>query len=208
MAAATMNWIFICLTIRTADLYNTSFLTNLWTKNSCMALFLLQYHDLRPKWQPLILKPIVYRIFNVLTHWGWVTHICVGTNTNIGSDNGLSPGRRQAIIWTNAKILLIGPLGTNFSGNLSEIHIFSFKQIHLKMSSGEWRPFCLGLNVLNTWTTDPCNASVVTILGWKSHFCGYYGKMKTLWTKTKMTVINDIKKWILTARPSERANPN
>ena len=32
----------------------------------------------------------------------------------IGSDNGLSPGRRQAIIWTNAGILLIGPLGTNF----------------------------------------------------------------------------------------------
>ena len=77
-----------------------------------------------------------------------MTHICVGTNTNIGSDNGLSPGRRQAIIWTNSGILLIGPLGTNFSGILSEIHIFSFKKIHLKMSSGKWRPFCLGLNVL------------------------------------------------------------
>ena len=34
---------------------------------------------------------------------------------NIGSDNGLAPDRRQAIIWTNAGILLIGPLGTNFS---------------------------------------------------------------------------------------------
>ena len=42
-----------------------------------------------------------------LTHWGRVTHICVGTITNIGSDNGLSPDRRQAIIWTNARILLI-----------------------------------------------------------------------------------------------------
>ena len=31
---------------------------------------------------------------------------------------------------------------------LIEIHIFSFKKIHLKMSSGKWRPFCLGLNVL------------------------------------------------------------
>ena len=39
----------------------------------------------------------------------------------IGSDNGLSPGRRQAIIWTNAGILLIGPLGTNFSEILIEI---------------------------------------------------------------------------------------
>ena len=44
-----------------------------------------------------------------LTHRGRVTHICVGNLTIIGSDNGLSPGRRQAIIWTNAGILLIGP---------------------------------------------------------------------------------------------------
>ena len=50
-----------------------------------------------------------------LSHWGRVTHICVGKLTIIGSDNGLTPGRRQAIIWTNAGILLIGPLGTNFS---------------------------------------------------------------------------------------------
>ena len=38
--------------------------------------------------------------------------------TIIGSDNALSPGRRQAIIWTSAEILLIGPLGTNISGIL------------------------------------------------------------------------------------------
>ena len=50
-----------------------------------------------------------------LTHWGRVTHICVGNLITIGSDNGLSPGRRQAIIWTNTGILLIGHLGTNFS---------------------------------------------------------------------------------------------
>ena len=37
------------------------------------------------------------------------------TNHHCGSDNGLSPGRRQAIIWTNAGILLIGPLGTNIN---------------------------------------------------------------------------------------------
>ena len=36
-----------------------------------------------------------------------VTHICVGNLTIIGSDNGLSPDRRQAIIWINAGILLI-----------------------------------------------------------------------------------------------------
>ena len=60
-----------------------------------------------------------------LTHWGWVTHKCVGNLTIIGSDNGLSPGRRQAITWTNAGILLIGTLGTNFSEMLIEIHTFS-----------------------------------------------------------------------------------
>ena len=85
-----------------------------------------------------------------LTHWGWVTHICVSKLTIIGSDNGLSPVRRQAIIWTNAGILLILPLGTNFSEILIRIKTFSFKKIHLKKSSGKCRPFCLGLNVL-TW---------------------------------------------------------
>ena len=39
-----------------------------------------------------------------LTHWGRVTHICVGNLTIIGSDNGLPPGRRQAIISPNAGI--------------------------------------------------------------------------------------------------------
>ena len=76
-----------------------------------------------------------------LTHWGWATHICVGKLTTIGSDNGLAPGRRQAIIWTNAGILLIGPLGTNFSEILIGIQTFSFKKMHLKMSSAKWRPF-------------------------------------------------------------------
>ena len=84
----------------------------------------------------------------MLTHWGRVTHICVSKLTIIGSDNDLSPGRRQAIIWTNAGFLLNGPLGTNFSEILIEIHTFSFKKMHWKMSSGKWRPFCLGLNVL------------------------------------------------------------
>ena len=84
----------------------------------------------------------------VLTHWGRVAHICVSKLTIIGSDNALSPSRRQAIIWTNAGISLIRNLGTNFSEILSEINTFLFKKIHLKMSSGKWRPFCLGLNVL------------------------------------------------------------
>ena len=62
-----------------------------------------------------------------------MTHIFVGKLTIIGSDNGLSPGQRQAIIWTNAGILLIGPLGTNFSEILIAIQTFSFKKMHLKI---------------------------------------------------------------------------
>ena len=70
-----------------------------------------------------------------LTHCGRVTHIRASKLTIISSDNGLSPGRRQAIIWTNAGILLIGPLGTNFSEILVGIQIFSFRKMHLKVSS-------------------------------------------------------------------------
>ena len=83
-----------------------------------------------------------------LTHWGRVTHTCVGKLTIIDSDNGLSPGGHQAIIWTNAGILLIGPLGTNFNYILIGIETFSFKKMHLKMLFVKWHPFCLGFNVL------------------------------------------------------------
>ena len=82
-----------------------------------------------------------------LTHCDRVTHICINKLTIIGSNNDLSPGRRQAIIRTNAGILLMGPKETNFSEILIEIYTFSFKKMHLKMSSGKWRPFCLSLNV-------------------------------------------------------------
>ena len=83
-----------------------------------------------------------------LTHWGRMTLICIGKLTIIGSDNGLSPGRRQAIIWTIAGLLLIGPLVTNFSKVLIEIQTFSFKKVHFTVSSAKWRPFYLSLSVL------------------------------------------------------------
>ena len=77
-----------------------------------------------------------------------MTQICVSKQTIIGSDNGFSPGRRQAIIWTNAGILLIQSLETNFSEILGKIHSFSFSKMHLKMLSAKWRLFGLGLNEL------------------------------------------------------------
>ena len=89
----------------------------------------------------------------LLTHWGRVTHTCVGKLTIIGSDNGLSPGRHQAIIWNNAETLLIRTLETNFSEILIGIQTFSFKKMYLKMSCAKWRPFCLGLNVLKSPST-------------------------------------------------------
>ena len=67
----------------------------------------------------------------MLTHGGRVTHICVSKLTIISSDNGLSPGWHQAIIWTNAGIWWIRTSWTNFSEILSEIHTFSFKQINV-----------------------------------------------------------------------------
>ena len=74
-----------------------------------------------------------------------MTHICIIKRTIIGSDNGLSPGRCQVIIWTNAGKLWIWPFGTNISEILIKIHISSFKKIyiciHLKMSSVKCNPF-------------------------------------------------------------------
>ena len=103
-------------------------------------------------------------LLTMLTHWCRVTHICVSDLTSIGSDNGLSPGRRQAIIRTNAGILLIRPLGTNFSVFSVEILISSFKKTRFKVSSAKRRPFCLGLNELTseTWWT---HVTAVKMLG-------------------------------------------
>ena len=88
----------------------------------------------------------------VKTHWGRTRHICVITLTIIGSDNGLSPCRCQAIIWTNAGNLLIRNLETIFSEYLSEIHTFSWKKMHLKMSSAKFGQFFPDRIVLN-WLT-------------------------------------------------------
>ena len=99
-----------------------------------------------------------YIVQPLLTYWGGVTHISISKLTIIGSDNGLSPDRLQAIIWTNDGLLLIGPLGTNFSEILIEIITLSFKKMHLKVSSAKWQPFCLCLNVLNVteWVVLHC----------------------------------------------------
>ena len=130
------HWLYVLVFCESECWQNATFPWRRMRENAKILLCLLNY---------------LYHV-KCLTHWGRVTHICVCNLTIIGSDNGLSPGRRQAITWTNVGILLIGPLGTNFGEMLIEIHTFPFKKIHLKMSSGKWRPFCLGLNVLNICT--------------------------------------------------------
>ena len=115
-------------------------LSQRWNVNCCRAMIFCRL--------PSLIRYVNLWILNSL---GRVTHICVSKLTIIGSDNGLSPRRRQAIIWTDAGILLIGPLGTSFSEISIEIRTLLLKKMHLKMSSGKWRPFCLGLNVLTHW---------------------------------------------------------
>ena len=108
--------------------------------------------------QDLILSCMFLRSFS---HWGRVTHIYISKLTIIDSDDGFSLGRRQAIILINTRILFILTQGTNFGEILSGIHSFSFKKMHLKMSSTKWRLFCLGLNdrmhwVLSIFQSHPC----------------------------------------------------
>ena len=97
----------------------------------------------------------------LLTHWGRVTHICVSKLTIIGSDNGLLPGWRQAIISTNARILLIGPLGTKLNQNS---YIFAqenaFEIVVWKMMAILSRPQCVNSlrpsdAYMHRWTNHP-----------------------------------------------------
>ena len=107
-------------------------------------------------------KPSV--INSMLTHWRRVTHICVGNLTIIGPDDGLSPGRRQAIIWTNAGIVnwnLRNKLQWNFNRNSNIV----IQEMRLKVSSAKRRPFCLG-NVLNSMDFDKDFRSTIQAHGW------------------------------------------
>ena len=83
-----------------------------------------------------------------LTHWGWLTQICISKLTIIVPDNYLNQ------CWD----IFIGLLGTNFGEMYIEILTFSFKKMHLEVSSAKWWPFCLGLNVLREPLSNHRNA--------------------------------------------------
>ena len=138
------------------------------------------------------LKDSIISIFS-LNHWGRVTHICVSKLAIIGSDNGLSPGRRQAIIWINVKILLIRSLGTEFSEILIKIDTFSLKKRIWKcrlengghfVSASMCYSQCFKCYRRQTWldgmTTHNrkiCDTTLWTILSFKYHSLSQHIRM-------------------------------
>ena len=139
------------------------------------AYFYVRLSDLRIQCK-FILSPsgtsISWHLVNsLLIEAEW--YICVSKQAITGPDNGLSSGQYQAIIWTNAGILLIRTLGTNLSGITSEIDTFSIKKVYLKISSTKWKQFCLCFNelimtskpsVLYWWVVSLVWSSLVRII--------------------------------------------
>ena len=86
---------------------------------------------------------------------------------NNGSGNALLPDQGEAIIWTNADLLSIGPLGTNFNEIQIAIWNFSFMKMHLKMCSVKWWPFCPDGDESTVTSAGPVN-----IQDTNNHPCG------------------------------------
>ena len=123
-----------------------------------------------------------------------MSHICVGNLTVTGSllkyccsDNGLAPGQRQAIIWSNAEILLTEPLGTNFSEILIEIYTFSFKKVHLKWSSVKWRHFVSASMVKNGTCRLTAIAEAIILVPWYHYSDAIMGMMAS--QITSLTIV-------------------
>ena len=106
------------------------------------------------------------------THTHTHIYICVAKITISVSDNGLSPGRRQAILWNNAGILLIGLSGTNFSETLVGIQTFHSRKRTWKCCLQKWRIFCLGLNELwGLFYAAPCSIIHGVHAVYYAHIC-------------------------------------
>ena len=104
------------------------------------------------------------------THGGRETHKYVSELAIIGWDNSLSPGPCQAIIETNAGILLIGTPGTNLSEISIEIHISTlknvFENIVSEMSAILSRPQCVN--------RPATRIAVLARVGWKNLINEYF----------------------------------
>ena len=125
-----------------------------------------------------------------------MTHIYASVIwVSIGSDNGLSPDRCQAIIWTNAGILLIWPLGTTLSETSIVVYISSFKEMHLKMLSVKCHPFFLSLNVLGINQRKQRTSDIMPIQN-SLNFADNIFKClnEDIWISTKMSLKYNPKK--------------
>ena len=90
-----------------------------------------------------------------ITHWELKAVI-------IGSGNGLAPVWCQAFTWTNADLLLIAPLGTNFNEISIKIQQFSFKEMHFRLTSAKCRPFCFSLNMVTGYSNTLQDGRLIT----------------------------------------------
>ena len=117
-----------------------------WNLNKDISVFIKYKYRLQNE-NHLVSTAMCYVNFSAPSHRSLIQFCRIYASMNrisTGSDNGLSPIRRHAFIWTNAGLLLITPLGTNFSEISIKIQNFSFTKLHLKMSFAKWRPFCPG----------------------------------------------------------------
>ena len=113
----------------------------------------------------------------MITHWDRVTHICVSQLIIIGSDNGLSPDRRQAIIWNKWWNIVIWTLGKKFQWNLNRnLYIFiqenAFENVVWKLAVILSRPQCV-----KSYQLFPCCWPPL----WRSSLCS---RVSLLWAQT------------------------
>ena len=100
-----------------------------------------------------------------LTYLGLVKHLWVNKPNTIGSNNGLSSDRHQAIIWTSAKIIIDKnwTVSNNLQWNLNR-NLYILVKENAFENVGKWRPFYIGLNVFIIagcccWHQPPCTLS-------------------------------------------------
>ena len=89
----------------------------------------------------------------------------------------LSLVRREAIIWTSTGLLWIRPWRTYYHEILVEIQKFSFKKMHLKISSAKWRSFCLSLNALTLGHASHNSFNFLSS-DWSSSFRAFADKVR------------------------------
>ena len=129
-------------------------------------------------------------------------HICISKLTNSGSDNGLLPGRCEAIIWTNDGLLLTWALAINFSEILSEMQTFSFNHsrkfiwtCRLQNGASLSQPQCVKKitgtkhvtsHYLNQWwpSSQKDTTPAQCVKKWVPHTVAFFRKFVKLWKYT------------------------